>query len=136
MAYQDSKAENRATSEPSRASVAAPVAANSCKVFVCQADRMHNAMTAVMERPFSTTRLRECIGQPQSSKDVAFLALADEVDRLQAVQDLAIAALDEMLDLLGRRTTKQEVGAILAASQRARTILIEGRKLTALSPAG
>lgn len=81
-----------------------------------------------MEQPFSTAWLRECIGpQPQSSKDIAFLALADEVDRLQAVQDLAIAALDEAPDPTGRQATKQEVQAILAASQRARTILVSGR---------
>lgn len=89
---------------------------------------LHGAPTAAMERPLSTVWLRECIGpQPQSGKDVAFLALADEVDRLRAVQDLAIAALDEALDPTGLQAAKQEAAAIMAASQRARAILVKGR---------
>jgi hypothetical protein len=88
---------------------------------------LHDAPAAAMERPLSTAWLRECIGpQPQSSKDVTFLVLAGEVDRLQAVQDLAIATQGEAPDPTGLQATKQEVTAILAASQRARTILVEG----------
>jgi hypothetical protein len=90
---------------------------------------LHDAPAAAMERPLSTAWLRECIGpQPQSSKDVTFLAPADEVDRLQAVQDLAIAALDEAPDPTVLQATKQEATAIPAASQRARTILVEGHR--------
>lgn len=89
---------------------------------------LHDGPTPAMERPLSTAWLRECIGpQPQSGQDVAFLALADEVDRLQAVQDLAIAALDEAPDPTDRQATEQEAQAILAACQRARTILASGR---------